>query len=499
MNIHIDGRVRLAERVREAVAVEDATPVTVAFGDGIGPEIMTACLEVMLAAGARLAVEAVDLGERVYRAGHRCGVAAGAWESIGRTGVLYKAPVTTPQGGGFESVNAAIRSALGLFANVRPARACAPFLATRHGALDVIVVRESAEDLYAGIEHRQTEEVYQCLKLASRPGTERIVRCAFEQARANGRRKVTCMTKDNVMKLTDGLFHRVFNEIGAAYPGIEKEHMLVDVGAARLASDPGRFDVIVAPNLYGDILSDIAAGLAGPAGLAPSASLGGGAAMFEAVHGAAPRLAGKDAANPSGLLLAGVMMLVHIGQPRAAERIHNAWLKTIEDGIHTRDLFDAGVSARRVGTRDFAEEVIARLGSAPTTLAPVAYGAGTPPPAMPEAVPAPRSVRRRVGVDVFVNWPGKDPDLLAERMRTVQNGAFELVTITNRGVKVWPRVRRETGCTDHWRCRYMALPDREMSMASIAELQLRLAACGVDFVKTEHLLTFNGVPGFSAE
>jgi isocitrate dehydrogenase len=363
--------------------------------------------------------------------------------------------------------------------------------------MDVVIVRENEEDLYAGIEHRQTDEVYQCLKLVSRGGCERIVRYAFEYARANGRRKVTCFTKDNSMKLTDGLFHRVFDEIGAGYPDLAREHMIVDIGTAKLADDPGRFDVIVTSNLYGDIISDVAAEIAGSVGLAPSANVGRHGAMFEAIHGSAPDIAGLGVANPSGLLLAGVMMLVHIGQPAAAERVHNAWLKTIEDGIHTGDVFTLGVSKEHVGTMAFADAVVARLGARPTTLPAVRYAEATasfvaeePPRAAPKA-------KELVGVDVFVHWAGDDPEALAARMREARNGLLDLVMITNRGVKVWPQGLPETFCTDHWRCRFEAQPGKQLTKAMVAELLMRLAQGGVDFVKTEHLFTFDGKPGYS--
>lgn len=278
------------------------TPITVARGDGIGPEIMEAALRVLDAGGARLAVEEIVIGERLYRQGVSAGITAEAWDSLRRTGVFFKAPITTPQGGGFKSLNVTIRKGLGLFANVRPCRAYAPYVATHYPAMDVVIIRENEEDLYAGIEHRQTDEVYQCLKLITRPGMERIVRYAFDYARSVGRRKVTCFSKDNIMKMTDGLFHQIFNSIGAEYPEIEKEHMIVDIGAAKLAVAPERFDVIVAPNLYGDIVSDIAAEVAGSIGLAGSANIGDHGAMFEAIHGSAPDIAGQDIANPSGLI-----------------------------------------------------------------------------------------------------------------------------------------------------------------------------------------------------
>ncbi len=481
---------------KTATALSAAVPITVAYGDGIGPEIMKASLKVLQAAGGRLAIEEIAIGEKVYTAGNTAGIEPSSWDSLRRTKVFYKAPITTPQGGGFKSLNVTVRKTLGLYANVRPCVAYAPFIATKHGGMDVVIVRENEEDLYAGIEHRQTDEVYQCLKIISRPGCEKIVRYAFEYAKANGRKKVTCFTKDNIMKLTDGLFHKVFDEIGAAYPDIEKEHWIVDIGAAKLADKPGQFDVLVMPNLYGDILSDIAAEIAGSVGLAPSSNIGEHCAMFEAIHGSAPRRAGQDVANPSGLLLAGVMMLVHIGQPEVAEKVHNAWLATIEDGVHTYDIFDPAVSKEKVGTSAFADAIIARLGQMPKTMKPVRYGAGKGFELKPYVRTYTPAVKNLVGIDVFVNHLG-NADELAPRLQKAQNGAFELTMITNRGVKVWPGGLPETFCTDHWRCRFMAKPGKQLNKAMIAELLARLAQDGVDFVKTEHLFTFDGEPGFS--
>src|SRR5256714_1054666 len=306
-------------------------PITVAHGDGIGPEIMAAALQIMNEAGARIAPETIEIGQKVYLRGINAGIEPSAWESLRRTKVFFKAPITTPQGGGFKSLNVTTRKMLGLYANVRPCVSYDPYVQTKHPGMDVVIVRENEEDLYAGIEHRQTDEVYQCLKLISRPGCEKIVRYAFEYARRNNRKKVTCFTKDNIMKLTDGLFHQVFNEIAAEYTEIENEHWIVDIGAAKLADTPTVFDVIVMPNLYGDILSDVAAQIAGSVGLAGSANIGENIAMFEAIHGSAPRRAGQNLANPSGLLLGAVMMLVHIGQTATAARGHNAWLGTLQD------------------------------------------------------------------------------------------------------------------------------------------------------------------------
>ena len=474
--------------------------VAIAHGDGIGPEIMDATLRVLDAAGARLRYLPLELGEAVYRAGHSAGITAEGWNVIAKADAILKAPITTPLGSGYKSLNVTLRKTLGLFANVRPSRAYAPFVPTLHPALDVVIVRENEEDLYAGIEHRQTEEVYQCLKLVSRPGCERIVRHAFEFARANGRRKVTCLTKSNIMKLTDGLFQQVFVEIGRDYPHIEQDHMIIDIGAARLAARPQDFDVVVTSNLYGDIVSDIVAEVAGSVGLGASANIGQRSAMFEAIHGSAPDIAGQGIANPSGLLLAGVMMLVHLGQNAVAERIHNAWLRAIEDGIHPADIHRDGQSAELAGTERFADAVIERLGQLPVRLEPVRYAAlaatsVTTVPPVP--APLPDSARKTLdGIDVFV-CARTSPDDLAARLQAAVGALVPLAMITNRGVKVWPGGHPETLCTDHWRCRFQPAAGKAFNPAMTVELLRRLTAAGIEFIKTEQLYRFAGQPGYS--
>src|SRR5947209_7740953 len=351
------------------------TPITVAYGDGIGPEIMDATLRIIMESGAQLDMERIEIGESVYSRGITNGIEPSSWDSLRRTKVFLKAPITTPQGGGFKSLNVTVRKTLGMYANVRPCASLHPYISTKHPKMNLVIVRENEEDVYGGIEHRQTEQVTQCLKLISRPGSERIVRYAFEYARANKRKKVTCFTKDNIMKITDGLFHKVFDEIAKEYPDVENEHWIVDIGAAKLADTPEAFDVLVMPNLYGDVLSDVAAQIAGSVGLAGSANVGTAASMFEAIHGSAPRRAGQNLANPSGLLLGGVMMMVHIGQTEIAERVHNAWLRTIEEGIHTYDIYEESVSKQKVGTKEFAQAVVDRLGKKPETLKEVKYAA----------------------------------------------------------------------------------------------------------------------------
>ena len=473
-----------------------AIPVTVAYGDGIGPEIMDATLRILDAAGAPLRYEVVEIGKKMYEQGHTSGIAPEAWDTIRRNPVFLKAPITTPLGGGYKSLNVTIRKSLNLFANVRPTKAYTPYVASPHPGMNLVIVRENEEDLYAGIEHQQTNEVTQVLKLVTRPGTERIIRYAFEYARAYGRRKVTCMTKDNIMKLTDGLFHRVFEEIADEYSDIETEHQIIDIGAARLAAQPEHFDVIVTLNLYGDILSDIAAQVAGSVGLAGSANIGAGVAMFEAVHGSAPDIAGKDVANPSGLLHGAIQMLVHLGKAEVAETINNAWLSTLESGIHTADIYRPRLSTNEVGTQAFTDAVIERLGQRPRQLAPAQYRAGgiSVQPTATE-----RAEKALVGIDVFLDWSegDRDPDVLGRGLEAATPESWKLKMITNRGVKVYPGGLPETFRTDHWRCRFLPSEGDTTSFPQVLDLLRSAHEAGYDVIKTEHLYTFGGQRAYS--
>ncbi len=473
--------------------------ITVARGDGIGPEVTDATLRILEAADAPLDLEPVTIGLTAYEQGHPTGIPPEAWETIRRNEVFLKGPITTPQGGGYRSLNVTIRTSLGLYANVRPTTAFAPFVHSMHPGMDLVIVRENEEDLYAGIEFRPTAEVAKSVKLISRPGTERIVRYAFEYARAHGRRTVACMTKDNIQKQTDGLFHRVFDEIAAEYPDIRSEHHIVDIGAARLAAQPERFDVIVTLNLYGDILSDIAGQIAGSVGISGSANIGRSHAMFEAVHGSAPDIAGRGIANPSGILNAAVQMLVHLGEAPVAERIANAWLATLESGLHTADLYREGLSEREVTTDEFTAAVIARLGAVPERLRPAAFETRR------ISIPEPRRsvvVRERAGIDVYVCWDeeGRDPARLADRTAlAVGSGPLRLTLITNRGVEVHPGGQPGTFVTDHWRLRFLpATPGAAVTLTDVLAVPPLLADAGLEVVGTEVLQRIDGAEGYSS-
>jgi isocitrate dehydrogenase len=479
--------------------------IGVAEGDGIGPEIMKATLKIMKAAGAKIETENMEIGEQVYLSGNSSGITESAWDTISRNKVILKAPITTPQGKGYKSLNVTLRKTLGLYANVRPVSALHPFVKTHFPAMDIVVIRENEEDLYAGIEHRQTEDVVQCLKLITRPGCEKIVRYAFEYAKAYNRKKVTCMVKDNIMKLTDGLFHNVFKEIALEYPEIESNSQIIDIGSAKIAAYPENFDVIVTSNLYGDIISDIVAEIAGSVGMAGSSNIGKNVAMFEAIHGSAPDIAGKKIANPSGLLNAAVMMLAHIGQSEIGDTIKNAWLATLEDGIHTADVYQESISTKKVGTEEFADAIIERLGSKPKKLpvSELAKGSGTI--TIPEYTRK-DSKKELVGVDVFIDWKGSDAETIGNNLNNLDSNNLKLKMITNRGVKVFPSGSKETYCTDHWRCRFVAKSTQTNSPATqyenieykdVLSLLTTLHQNEFDVIKTENLYDFDGNRGFS--
>lgn len=474
----------------------DKKRITVAYGDGIGPEIMKATLRILEAAEAPLEFDEISIGEKQYLKGHKSGIGPDAWEVLRRNKVYLKAPITTPQGGGYKSLNVTTRKTLGLYANVRPVKAYSPYVRTHHPDMNLVVVRENEEDLYAGIEHQQTPEVVQTLKLISKPGTEKIVRYAFEYAKSTGRKKVTCMTKDNIMKHSDGLFHKIFDEIAAEYPDIENEHKIIDIGSALLADTPEDFEVVVTLNLYGDIVSDIVAQIAGSVGMMGSSNIGEQCAMFEAIHGSAPDIAGKDMANPGGLLNGAIMMLNHLGMGTIASKIENAWLKTLEDGIHTGDIYKEGLSKEKVGTTAFTDAVIERLGTEPTHFPVANYPDGEPLKLTSTYERTERADKKYVGVDVFIDWVG-EPNGIGEGLRAIADDKLRLKLITNRGVKVFPDGMPETFCTDHWRCRFTNPEGGEVSRKDIITLLSKIDEAGFDFIKTEHLCTFDGVVGYS--
>ena len=494
----------ITEKVKTA-STQVKTKVVVAKGDGIGPEIMEATLRILDKAGAKIDYDFIELGEKMYLSGNTAGINNEAWEKIRENKIIFKAPITTPQGKGYKSLNVTLRKSLGLFSNVRPVQAYTPYVKSHFPNMDVVIIRENEEDLYAGIEHRQTQDVYQCLKLITRPGSERIIRYAFEYAKVYGRKKVTCMVKDNIMKITDGLFHKVFEEVAAEYPDIINEIQIIDIGSAKLAANPENYDVIVTSNLYGDIISDIAAEVGGSVGMCGSANIGKDIAMFEAIHGSAPDIAGKGIANPSGLINAAVSMLVHIGQPKVADKVKNAWLTTLEEGYHTADIYQEGKSVQKLSTQEFADKVISNLGKVPTKLKKSSLEEGEGTIVIPDYIRKPEE-KSLVGVDVFLDWAGNDPEELGNALDAISAYKLKLKMITNRGVKVYPEGLKETYCTDHWRCRFVGVDATiksnepkyaQIDFEQILALQSELNSKDFDVIKTENLYEFNKKRAFS--
>jgi isocitrate dehydrogenase len=460
---------------------------------------MDATLRILKEAGAQLQIETIEVGEQVYKRGDTTGIPADAWESLRRTKILLKAPITTPQGGGYKSLNVTMRKKLGLYANIRPNVSYAPFVKTHFPRMDMVIIRENEEDLYAGVEYRSTPDAHICLKIITRAGCERIIRYAFEYCVQNGRKKLTCMSKDNIMKITDGLFHKVFNEIGAEYPQIQQDHFIIDIGSARIATAPNRFDAIVTSNLYGDIISDIAADVSGSVGLAGSSNIGRDFAMFEAIHGSAPDIAGQGIANPSGLLNGALMMLIHIGQYDVATRIHNAWLCTLEDGIHTGDIYQKDVSTQKVGTADFANAVIERLGKVPHHFAQKDYAAAAANATNTKSkigdIKLPTAKQELVGTDVYIYWV-RDYEELGATLSALPLANLKLQMLTCKGLKVWPGgAEAGMNLSDYFRCRFKA--EAPISLQEVSDLLATLTTQGIGFARVENLYHFDGVAGFT--
>jgi isocitrate dehydrogenase len=426
--------------------------VTLIEGDGIGPEVVGATRRVLEAAGARIAWEVHAAGAEVFKAGLPSGVPPETIASIRQTRVALKGPLETPVGFGEKSANVTLRKLFETYANVRPVREM-PGVKTPFAGrgIDLVVVRENVEDLYAGIEHMQTPGVAQCLKLMSKKGCERIVRLAFEVAVAEGRRSVHCATKANIMKLTEGLMKRTFEEVAKEYPQIAAHHIIIDNCAHQLVRTPELFEVIVTSNMNGDILSDLTSGLIGGLGFAPGANLGDEVAIFEAVHGSAPKYAGKNVINPTAVLLSATMMLRHLDEFEAAQAIENAVMVTFESGVFTQDVAKQGC----VSTSAFADAVIANLGQRSNRWQPREHQQLQIRPLDARRDDVRPATRTWVGADVFVESPAS-PDELGQQLEALVEGApLRLKMISNRGTKVYPATGGMTDCVDHWRCRFV--------------------------------------------
>ncbi len=479
--------------------------VTVIPGDGVGPEVVRSAVRIIDAVGVKVDWEEAEAGAEVFKKGDTSGVPAATRESIQRTRVVLKGPLETPVGFGEKSANVTLRKLFETYANVRPAREL-PGVPTRYAGegVDMIIVRENVEDLYAGIEHMQTPDVGQCLKVISRKGSEKIIRYAFELARREGRQKVTCATKANIMKLTEGLFKGVFEEVAREYPEIASEHLIIDNVAHQMAKAPAQFDIVVTTNLNGDIISDLASGLVGGLGFASSGNYGDGVAIFEAVHGSAPKYAGKDVINPTALILSSVMMLRHLGETAAADRIEDAVLATLESGdAVTQDLArqTGGDVEHATSTTGFTDAVIAAFGHHPSSGGRRDRPSGPPPtPLQGWDYSAARYAsidRRTVGIDIFIAAEIASDRLGPDLEQIAAHGPFELQMISSRGTKVYPPTGLSPDSVNLYRARFITRDGGDAVDAQLLELQARVAASYPGWTHVEKLHVFDGVDGFT--
>lgn len=457
------------------------TKIAVAKGDGIGPEIMDAVLTIFKAADVPVSFSFVDMGKWVFDKGYSNGMTPEAQQTIESLGILFKGPMETPKGKGVKSVNVTARKTWNTYANKRTFQ-------TLHGVdtvfskagipIDITIVRENIEDTYGGIEHMLTHDVALSRRFITRPGSMQVIKYAFEMAKKKGARRITCGHKANIMKLTDGLFLEVFYEVAKEYPELKADDVIVDDLCMKLVSRPDLFDVVVLTNLQGDIVSDLCAGLVGGLGFAPSANIGDHISIFEAVHGTAPDIAGKNIANPTALLLSGIGMLRHLGLMEAAAMIENALLYTLESGVHTSDFGDR--QAASLSTTQFSDAIIANFGKQPSLY---------PKPILPNQPVTPTQFHLEknpmleslehdhvqiVGVDMFIE-SNAQPSVIAEKCLHHTGGIFKLVTISNRGTQVWPRGSSFTNLVNQYSCRFEGIGDSPVTQVDILELYKRLS------------------------
>jgi isocitrate dehydrogenase len=477
--------------------------VTLIPGDGVGPEITAATRRVIEATGVAIEWEEAIAGEAVFRAGDSSGVPQETADSIARTGVALKGPLATPVGFGEKSANVTLRKLFETYANLRPARQI-PGVPTRYDGegIDFIVVRENIEDLYAGVEYMDSRDVAVAMKIISRRGSEKIIRYAFELARREGRKKVTCATKSNILKFSEGLFQRVFEEMAPEYPEIEPQHLIIDNVAHQMVKDPAQFDVIVTTNLAGDIISDLASGLVGGLGFAASGNFGDTAAIFEAVHGSAPKYAGKNVINPTALILSSVLMLKHLGEAEAAQKIEDAVFVTLEEGKSvTLDVArQAGNVEASTSTSGFADSIIENLGRAPSIRYPVksdgAPAVAPQPKPRWDARPAIAATTELVGVDIFTEHDA-DAAATGQALEAVAGPDFKLQFVSARGTLVYPTANANIDTVGWWRCRFVAAEEgAPVTDAAILALIARVGEV-MPWVHIQKLRLFEGEEGFT--
>jgi isocitrate dehydrogenase len=456
--------------------------IAVAKGDGIGPEIMEAVIGIFNAAKLPLEYQYVDMGKWVFDKGFSNGMTPEAKETIENLGILFKGPMETPKGKGVKSVNVTARKTWNTYANDRKFQTLSGVdtVFSKAGVnIDLTIVRENIEDTYGGIEHMLTRDVALARRFITRGGSEQVIRYAFEMAQKKGARRITCGHKANIMKLTDGLFLEVFNEIAKEYPNLKADDVIVDDLCMKLVSRPDLFDVIVLTNLQGDIVSDLCAGLVGGLGFAPSSNIGDHISIFEAVHGTAPDIAGKNIANPTSLLLSGLNMLRHLGMMEKAALIENALLYTLESGIHTGDFGDKSIPA--VNTTEFANAIIENFGKQPKH---------NPKPTLQdfEFLPTnsqitenpmllskqPNEARKILGADFFIECE-LQPNEIANIALKQATETLKLVTISNRGTQVWPTGSVYTNLVNQFRMRFETDATNALTQDSIISLYSALS------------------------
>jgi isocitrate dehydrogenase len=476
--------------------------IAVAKGDGIGPEIMDAVLHIFNAAKVPLEYEVVEMGKWVFDKGFNNGMTPEAQQTIESLGILFKGPMETPKGKGVKSVNVTARKTWNTYANKRTFQ-------TLHGVdtvfskagipIDVTIVRENIEDTYGGIEHMLTHDVALSRRFITRPGSTQVIRYAFEMAKKKGARRITCGHKANIMKITDGLFLEVFYEVAKEYPELKADDVIVDDLCMKLVTRPDLFDVVVLTNLQGDIVSDLCAGLVGGLGFAPSANIGDHISIFEAVHGTAPDIAGKNIANPTALLLSGIGMLQHLGLMESSTLIENALLYTLESGVHTGDF--GSKETPSLNTTDFANAIISNFGKQPKhnpkpELNDVPYSCTVLHlDKNPMLETAEGSEEKIVGVDMFIE-SNEQPNQVAEKCLQHVGSKFKLVTISNRGTQVWPKGSVFTNLINQYRCRFESIDEIALTQNDVTQLYISLAN---DFkiCSTELLNMWDGKKAYS--
>jgi isocitrate dehydrogenase len=474
----------------------DKRKITVIPGDGIGPEVVSAALKVIEATGVDIEPEIRIAGAAAFAKGIESGVPQETIESIERTRVVLKGPLETPIGHGNKSANVTLRTLFETFGNIRPVREIpgvhTPFTGRN---LDIVIVRENVEDLYTGIEYMQTPGVAQALKIISRTGCEKIVELAFEFAVAAGRKRVHCATKANILKLTEGMLQHTFEEIAPRYPQIEAKHILIDNAAHQLAMRPEQFDIIVTTNMNGDILSDLTSGLTGGLGFAPSANIGSDAAIFEAVHGSAPDIAGKNVANPTAIILSAAMLLRHIGEGKAAHDIEQAVLVTLESGIRSGDMAGKGKPS---STTQIADAIISNLGKSSGTAAAADFRAMHIPESSDKVEAVEVTNRHVTGVDVFIESTMSPTELGNDLAEICLDTTLALQMIGNRGNTVFPvKDNRRITLVDQYRCRFMKKNRIEpLTNPEILALLTRIGEAHT-WMHIEKLQQFDGEDAFS--